>query len=162
MGARMVAAANGRYIEVSEEALAILARSEDEVLASSIGDFAGPHRELARTVWARLAGLGEPIPTGEASLYRPDGSAIRVEYTRITRRDDGAYVMDFAVIGPGAGPPRVDKPSHVLDQWRAAEREREAAGPAGGDRPTGDGQRASDALRSLYQLGVRGRTDGSR
>jgi PAS domain S-box-containing protein len=161
VGARVVAAADGRYLEVNEEALAILGRSEDEVLASVIGDFAGPYRELARTVWARLAGRGEAIPTGEASLYRPDGSAVRVEYTRITRREDGAYVLEITEVGPGGGPPRVNKPSLVLDQWRAIERERAAAGPDSDD-GSDDAERTLDALRSLYQHGVTGQVQKPR
>ena len=88
------------------------------------------------------------MPTEYASLFHQD-EAVQVpgvRYTRMAPRADGACELEFVAIDTVEtdGPPVADKPSQILDQWRAAERAVEA----------GDGDGASDSadgLRQLYQ-----------
>ena len=145
VSARLVADREGRYVDGNAEALALFGVSLDELCAARIGHFSGPHAELARTVWKRLAGTGVDMPVGESTVYRPDGSQVRVRYTRIALREDGCYELDVVPVdGESDAPPAADRPTEVLREWRAAERDVETGGE-GAARP------AADGLRELYQ-----------
>ena len=130
MSALLVADRDGRYIEANDEALALFGVTLDELCRSRIGDFSGPHAQMGLAVWRRLAAAGTPMPTGESTVYRRDGTQLRVRYTRIAARPDGCYDLELEALDPGlpAGPPVADRPSQVLEAWRAAERDAEAGG----------------------------------
>jgi PAS domain S-box-containing protein len=156
MAAVLVADPDGRYLDGTDEALAIFGVTLEELRARGIGAFSGPHRELARTVWRRLASIGAPVPTGESTAYRPDGSTIRVRYVRIEPRADGNYELELVVATAGdderEAPPAADNPSAVLAEWRAAERDAAAGGDLAAD---GDGAaRGAEGLKELYRHSV--------
>jgi PAS domain S-box-containing protein len=145
MSALLVADRDGRYTDANDDALALLGVTREQLLAAKIGDFSGPHADMAAKVWHRLATTGAEIPTGEATLYRPDGIEVRVRYTAFEHLGDGTYRIEF-VLTPGdpETPPVADRPSQVLREWRAADRAVDA-----GER---DGAlTGSEGLRELYQ-----------
>lgn len=156
MPALLVASPDGRYLEATDEALGLFGVTLEELRALEIGDFSGPHRELARTVWGRLASIGAPVPPGESTVYRRDGSQVRVRYVRVEPRDDGNYELELIAVEEtdaqpvAESPPAADSPSQVLAAWRAAER----------DAATGGGVAASGAtgLRELYRHSVEHKT----
>jgi PAS domain S-box-containing protein len=147
MAALLVADKFGRYLEGNEEALVLLGVTSEELRGLAIGAFSGPHAELAITVWHRLAATGEAMPTGESTMYRRDGSHVRVRYLRIAPRADGTYELEMTEIPEESeveGPPFADDAKKVLREWRAAER----------DVSAGDLDGAHDGaigLRELYQ-----------
>jgi PAS domain-containing protein len=150
MAAVLVADTSGRYLDGNDEALRLVGLGLDELRALSIGAFSGPHAELAMTVWHRLAATGEPMPLGESTLYRPDGSHVRVRYLRIAPRADGAYELELEAIPEAAdveAPPAADDTQKILREWRAAERD-----IAGGNL---DGAvHGAEGLRELYHHSV--------
>jgi PAS domain-containing protein len=155
MVANIRIAADGRYLDADDDALELFGVSRADFLAAGVGDFAGPYGDIARRVWHRLAGAGDRIPTGEASIYRPDGSIRRVRYARIERDADGCYDLAIEPVGDGAAPPVVDDVPLVLEEWRVAERSVQRDGlPAHGD--------GVDGLRMLYQHGVAARMPSGR
>ena len=150
MSASIRIGADGRYLEADDEALELFGIPRATVLTARVGDFAGPYADIARRVWHRLAGAGDRIPTGEASIYRPDGRTLRVRYSRIERLPDGSYELAIEPVGDAAAPPVVDDVPLVLEEWRVAERSVERDGlPAHGD--------GVDGLRMLYQHAVAAR-----
>ena len=167
MQGRLVADRQGRYLDADGAALEILDVSIEELRAMGVGDFSGPHRELAATVWRRLAATGQDMSSGEGTLYLPNGSEIRVRYERIAAVANGTYELDFTVLDAAVGdsadatrPPISDKPSTILREWRVAEREAAAAaidGPGAMAAPD-DATDAADKLRRLYQDSVVGRS----
>ena len=149
MPAILVADRDGRYLDGTEEALVLYGVSLDELRSLEIGAFSGPHAELAVTVWNRLAATGKPMTTGESTVYRRDGSQIRVRYLRIEPRADGAYELEMIEVPAGTSleVPISDKPSQVLEEWRAAER-----AAAAGDHHGAAG--SVEGLRKLYRHSV--------
>ena len=143
----LIAAADGRYLDGDDAALELLGISREQLQGLRIGDLSGPHAQLAREVWARLAPAGQPLPAGESTLYRPDGSAVRVRYLRIAPTAGGAFEIVFEPIeGQADEPPAASRPSAVLERWREIDRN--------GDDPA----QGSAALRELYQHSVRARS----
>jgi PAS domain-containing protein len=171
MRGRLVAGRDGRYLDADDSALELLGVSLEALRSMRVGDFSGPHRDLAATVWRRLAATGENMSSGEGDMYLPDGSQIRVRYTRIAALPSGAYELELELLqrtgavgddGP-ARPPISDKPSTILREWRAAEREAAAAasdGPGAMAAPD-EAVDAADKLRRLYQDSVVGRSKAS-
>jgi PAS domain-containing protein len=163
---RLIADKQGRYLDADAGALELLGLTLEELRSMQVGDFSGPHAEMARTVWRRLAATGENMSTGEGDLYLPGGSHVRVRYTRIGALANGEYELCFEPIHlPGEDrPPTSDRPSTILREWRVAEREAEAAATSGGPGTMGapdDATDAADKLRRLYQDSVIARTKTS-
>ena len=147
----LVADKFGRYVDATEDALALYGVTLEELRALEVGAFSGPYAELALTIWRRLARTGAPMPTGESTVYRPDGSRIRVRYVRIEPRPDETYEMQVVpsdVPATSDPPPIADNPTKVLEAWRAAERD-VAAGNLDGAATSAEG------LRRLYQASIR-------
>ena len=168
MQGRLVADREGRYLDADDSALELLGVTLDELRSMRVGDFSGPHREMAATVWRRLAATGQDMSSGEGTLFLPSGSQVRVRYKRIAVLPGGAYELDMeplegAVAGEAqdaARPPISDRPSTILREWRVAEREMAAAaadGPGAMAAPD-EATDAADKLRRLYQDSVAGRT----
>ena len=59
MPGRLVADKQGRYLDADAGALELLGLTLEELRSMQVGDFSGPHAEMARTVWRRLAATGE-------------------------------------------------------------------------------------------------------
>ena len=78
--ARLVADRQGRYLDADEAALKLLDLTLDDLRSMRVGDLSGPHAEMARTVWRRLAATGQDMSSGEGTLYLPNGSEVRVRY----------------------------------------------------------------------------------
>jgi len=167
MRGRLVADREGRYLDADDSALEMLGLTIDALRSMRVGDLSGPHREMAATVWRRLAATGQDMSSGEGTLYSPNGSEIRVRYIRIAVQADGTYQLELESIGATdatavAQPPMSDRPSTILREWRVAEREAAAAatdGPGAMSDPEGATD-AADKLRRLYQDSVVGRTRG--
>ena len=168
MQGRLVADREGRYLDADDSALELLGVTLDELRSMRVGDFSGPHREMAATVWRRLAATGQDMSSGEGTLFLPSGSQVRVRYRRIAVLPSGAYELEMeplesAVAGEAqdaARPPISDRPSTILREWRVAEREKAAAafeGPGAMAAPD-EATDAADKLRRLYQDSVAGRT----
>jgi len=166
---RLVADREGRYLDADASALELLGMTLDELRSMRVGDLSGPHREMAATVWRRLAATGQNMSSGEGTLYLPSGAQVRVRYLRIAVLPSGAYELDIepiegAVAGneqdAAARPPISDRPSTILREWRVAEREMAAAGADGPGALAApdDATDAADKLRRLYQDSVAGRT----
>ena len=171
MQGRLVADREGRYLDADDSALELLCVTLDELRSMRVGDFSGPHREMAATVWRRLAATGQDMSSGEGTLFLPSGSQVRVRYKRIAVLPSGAYELEMeplesAVAGEAqdaARPPISDRPSTILREWRVAEREKAAAaseGPGAMAAPD-EATDAADKLRRLYQDSVVGRTKAS-
>jgi PAS domain-containing protein len=171
MRGRLVAGRDGRYLDADDSALELLGVSLEALRSMRVGDFSGPHRDLAATVWRRLAATGENMSSGEGDMYLPDGTQIRVRYTRIAALPSGAYELELELLQTAGGvgddgparPPISDKPSTILREWRAAEREAAAAasdGPGAMAAPD-EAVDAADKLRRLYQDSVVGRSKAS-
>jgi hypothetical protein len=182
MRGRIVAGRDGRYVDADAAALELLGLSLEELCCMQVGDLSGPHAELARTVWRRLAATGEDMSSGEGTLYLRNATEVRVRYVRIAALPNGDYELVMEPIGAdGANlPPTSDRPSSILREWRAAEREAEAAAAAAAaavaaasakrrrtaanvgsdDARVGpnDATDAADKLRRLYQDSVVART----
>ena len=160
--ARMVADRQGRYLDADEAALELLGLTLEELRAKRVGDFSGPHAEMAATVWRRLAAGGEDMSSGEGTLYPPAGGEVRVRYVRISAIDGGDYELTFEPIGAERSqhPPTADRTDTILREWRVAEREVEAAGTGGPGALAApdDSLDAADKLRRLYQDSVVART----
>jgi PAS domain-containing protein len=155
MRGRLVVTMEGAYVDADETALELLGLTIDELRTHRIGDFAGPHADVARAVWHRYASARRPLPTGEASIHPPGRPAVRVRYDAVAPQEDGRYILDFMVLAVGDGPPVVDDLHAVLEEWRASERDA-AERRAGGD---GQGTEAeADGLRRLYGLGSAAKT----
>lgn len=162
MPGRLVADKFGRYVDADAAALELLGLTLEELRALQIGDFSGPHAEMARSVWRRLAAAGQDMTSGESTLYLANGREVRVRYLRIAALSSGDYELLLEPIGAeGADlPPTSDRPASILREWRAAERDAEAAG-SGGPGPMGapaDATDAADKLRRLYHDSVTART----
>jgi PAS domain S-box-containing protein len=157
MVALLVADRDGRYLEANDEALELFGVTLEQLRASRIGTFSGPHADLALTVWRRLAANDEDMSSGEGTIFRPDGSRIRVRYERIEALGNGTYELEATYLGMDEErlqtPPISDRPAILLSKWRAAEREVETAsveGPGAMGAPE-ESQRGAEALRRLYQ-----------
>ena len=166
MRGRLVADRQGRYVDGDDAALELLGLTLEELRAMRVGDMSGPHAEMARTVWRRLAATGKDMSSGEGTLYLPNGSEIRVRYLRIAAMQNGDYELELEPIRATDAdrPPSADRTDTILREWRVAEREAAAAagseGPgamAAPDEPTD----AADKLRRLYQDSVIARTEPS-
>jgi len=160
---RLVADRQGRYIDADAGALELLGLTLEELRSMQVGDLSGPHAEMARTVWRRLAATGQDMSSGEGDLYLPNGSRLRVRYTRIGALPTGQYELFLEPVQlPGEDrPPTSDRPSTILREWRVAEREAEAAATSGGPGAMGvpdDATDAADKLRRLYQDSFSART----
>ena len=165
MRGRLVADREGRYLDADDAALELLGLTLEQLNSMRVGDFSGPHAEMARTVWRRLAATGEDMPSGEGTLYLPNGSEIRVRYLRIAALRNGDYEIHIDRIDATDAdrPPTSDRPSSILREWRVAEREAEA-GASGGPGAMGAPDEATDAadkLRRLYQDSYSARTRNS-
>jgi hypothetical protein len=117
---------------------------------------------MAATIWRRLAATGEDMSSGEGNLYLPGGSELRVRYTRIGALPDGTYELLFEPVeaAHAGGPPTSDRPSMILREWRAADRESVAPasdGPGTMAAPD-EANDAADKLRQLYHDSVVART----
>jgi PAS domain-containing protein len=172
MRGRLVASRDGRYLDADDSALELLGVSLEALRSMQVGDLSGPHREMAATVWRRLAATGQDMSSGEGDLYLPSGSQIRVRYTRIAALPSGDYELELELLeGAATGdregaarPPISDRPSTILREWRAAEREVSAAAASDGPGTMAAPEEAADAadkLRRLYQDSVVGRTKAS-
>jgi PAS domain S-box-containing protein len=126
--ATIVVDSDGKFLEASPAALAILGVSLSELLDSEPGAFAVAPRDVEgsaafREIWEAE---GRPDITGETTIMRPDGERRRVRFV-ITPRADGRLA---AVIEPVAtedhGPAIVYTAGQALAEWRAAERRLEA------------------------------------
>src|SRR6185369_6411729 len=125
---RLVADRQGRYVDADDAALELLGLTLEELRSLRVGNLSGPHAELARTVWRRMAATGEDMSSGEGPLFLPNGTEIRVRYLRIHALPNGDYELELEQIdAPHRDrPPVSDRPSTILREWRAAEREAEA------------------------------------
>ena len=164
MRCRLVADRHGRYLDADDAALELLGLTLEELRSMRVGQFSGPHAELAATVWRRLAATGQDMPSGEGTLYLPNGTEVRVRYLRIAARPSGDYELDLEPIEAASTqrPPTSDRPSSILREWRAAEREAAAAAASDGPGAMSDPSDATDAvdkLRRLYQDSVVARTE---
>jgi PAS domain-containing protein len=160
---RLVADRQGRYVDADEAALALLGLTLEELRSMRIGDFSGPHAEMARTVWRRLAATGEDMSSGESTLYLPNGSEVRVRYVSIKALPNGDYGLELEPmdVAHTSRPPTADRAGSILREWRVAEREAEAAasgGPGAMAAPE-ESSHAADKLRRLYQDSVIARTE---
>jgi PAS domain-containing protein len=160
-----VADRQGRYVDADEAALALLGLTLEELRTMRIGDFSGPHAEMSRTVWRRLAATGEDMSSGEGTLYLPNGSEVRVRYVSIKALPNGDYGLELEQLDATTNrPPTADRAGSILREWRVAEREAQAAasgGPGAMAAPE-ESSHAADKLRRLYQDSVIARTeDGS-
>jgi PAS domain-containing protein len=163
MRCRLVADRQGRYVDADAAALELLGLSLEELRSMRVGTFSGPHAELAATVWRRLAKTGQDMTSGEGTLYLPNGSEVRVRYLRIAALPNGDYELELEPIEAAATerPPTSDRPSSILREWRAAEREA-AAAASDGPGAMADPDPATDAaekLRRLFQDSVAARTE---
>ena len=163
MRARLVADRQGRYLDADAAALQLLDLTLDQVRSMRVGDLSGPHAEMARTVWRRLAATGQDMSSGEGTLYLPNGSEVRVRYLRIAAQADGTYELDLEPIAAAKAhrPPTADRTSTILREWRVAEREAAAAasgGPGAMAAPE-EATDAADKLRRLYQDSVVAKTE---
>lgn len=164
MQGRLVADRQGRYLEADDAALELLGLTLEELRAMRVGDLSGPHAELAATVWRRLAATGQDMSSGEGTLYLPSGAEVRVRYLRIAAVPNGRYELLIEPIGADRAdrPPVSDRPAIVLREWRAAEREAEAAAASNGPGTMAAPDEATDAvdkLRRLYQDSLIGRSE---
>ena len=148
--ATFVAGPDGRYLGADAAALDLYGVSLEEFLAARIGDFSGPYREMSRRLWRQMVASGEEMATGEATIFRRDGTTLRVSYERIARLPDGTFKLELISLGPGEGPPVVDDLALVLTHWQLAERD------------LGQGAESVNALRDLYRIGVNARLDRRR
>lgn len=147
MRGRLVADREGRYLDADAGALELLGLTLEELRRLRVGDLSGPHAEMARTVWRRLAATGQDMTSGEGDLYLPNGTEIRVRYLRIAATPNGDYELDLEPIA-GRGeqrPPISDRPSAILNEWRSAERD-------------GAETDAADKLRQLFRDSVDARS----
>jgi PAS domain-containing protein len=164
---RLVADRQGRYVDGDDAALELLGLTLEELRAMAIGDLSGPHAEMARTVWRRMAATGEDMSSGEGTLYLRNGSEVRVKYVRIAALASGDYELlvepiDVRRATPFDRPPTSDRPSTILREWRVAEREAAAAASSDGPGAMGAPDAADDAvdkLRRLYQDSLKARPD---
>jgi PAS domain-containing protein len=160
---RLVADRQGQYVDADDAALEMLDLTLDELRSMRVGDLSGPHAEMARTVWRRLAATGEDMSSGEGTLYLPNGSEIRVRYARIRALANGDYELLLEPIETErlARPPMSDRPSTILREWRVAQREAEAAasGGPGAMAAPDEATDAAEKLRRLYQDSVIARTE---
>jgi len=161
--ARLVADRQGHYVDGDAAALELLGVTLEELRLLRVGDLSGPHAEMARTVWRRMAATGEDMSSGEGPLFLPNGTEIRVKYVRIRALPNGDYELELEQIDASQldRPPMSDRPSTILRQWRVAEREAEAAaneGPGAMGAPD-EPIDAADKLRRLYQDSMLGRTE---
>jgi PAS domain-containing protein len=146
MRGRLVVTSDGAYVDADETALELLGLTLDKLRTCRIGDFAGPHGDMARAVWQRYASQRRALPTGEASLHPPSRPSVRVRIEALEPIEDGRYT----VIPGTSGPPVVDDLHAVLDEWRATERE------------IAEGRATdfeADGLRRLYGLGSAAKVD---
>lgn len=161
--ARLVADRQGHYLDADEAALELLGLTLEELRARRVGDFSGPHAEMAATVWRRLAAGGEDMSSGEGTLYLPNGGEVRVRYLAIDAMEHGEYELLLEPIGTERSqqPPTSDRPSTILREWRVAEREAEAAGSGGPGAMAAPDESldAADKLRRLYHDSVVARTE---
>jgi PAS domain-containing protein len=164
MQARIVADRQGRYVDGDDAALELLGLTLEELRSMRVGDFSGPHAEMAATIWRRLAATGENMSSGEGTLYLRNGAEVRVRYLRIAAMANGDYELILEPIGSEHAdrPPVSDRPVTILREWRVAEREAEAAAASSGPGTMGapeDATDAADKLRRLYQDSLRGRNE---
>jgi PAS domain-containing protein len=163
---RLVADRQGRYVDADAAALELLGLTLEELRSLRVGDLSGPHAEMARTVWRRMAATGEDMSSGEGTLYLPNGAEIRVKYVRIKALPTGEYELLLEPIAARQTaqfdrPPTSDRPSTILKEWRSAERDAAAAawdGPGAMSAPE-EADDAVDKLRRLYQDSVKARPD---
>jgi len=161
--ARLVADRQGRYLDADEAALKLLDLTLDDLRSMRVGDLSGPHAEMARTVWRRLAATGQDMSSGEGTLYLPNGSEVRVRYLRIAAQADGTYELELEPIEAAQAdrPPTADRTSTILREWRVAEREAAAAatGGPGAMAAPDEATDAAEKLRRLYQDSVVAKTE---
>jgi PAS domain-containing protein len=160
---KLVADREGRYLDADDAALELLGITLEELRSMRVGDFSGPHAEMAATVWRRLAAGGQDMSSGEGTLYLPHGGEIRVRYERIRALPSGDYELSIELMGSERTerPPTSDRPSTILREWRVAQRELEATasdGPGAMAAPD-EANEAVDKLRRLYQDSVAARTE---
>ena len=140
----VIVAADGRYLDADDDALRLLGLTMEALHRYSVGDFSGPLASVVRMVWRRYTRTGRTIPLAEATLHLPDGSEVRVRYTRIDRLANGRYELQLEPADDSGDVPVVARPAEILAEWRAAEREAAlVGGPAAAE---------AEALRALYHL----------
>ncbi|HYH93481.1 MAG TPA: hypothetical protein VD763_10005 [Candidatus Saccharimonadales bacterium] len=149
--ATMILNADGTAADASEEALAMLGVSLDQLRSLPAGAFSPEPPDAAaeaafREAWEEQ---GSPDIGGEGTLRRFDGSHVRVRFA-IAPTTDGRFRAIFeAADGAVAEPPMVYTAGQVLARWRAAERELTTLAPGSPDHERV--QADIDGFRTRYQ-----------
>jgi PAS domain-containing protein len=154
--ARVLIAADGRYLDADATALELLGVAIDELRQHRVGDFTVPElRDASRASWAHMAATGEVhLLIDETFLLRLDGTAKFVKVHPVVPGDaPGTWWSRFELIpGPRGRVLSLAKPNQVLNAWRAAER-RAAALPEGSpERAHAD--RTAAGLGALYRAAL--------
>lgn len=123
MAATLIVDADGRVLEATPDALALLGVTLQELRSLPPGAFSADPpdpetNEAFRATWERS---GRPDVGGTATLRRLDGTKVRVRFA-LTMREDGTIlsVLD-PVEAPTDAPPTIFTAGGILQSWRAAE-----------------------------------------
>jgi PAS domain S-box-containing protein len=91
LDAILLADDEGRYVDINRAAVALLGRSREELLKSSIWEVTpGVHQELGRSLWQDFITAGRQ--TAEYTLVRGDGSTVDVEYRAVANIRPGLHM----------------------------------------------------------------------
>lgn len=142
---------DGSYVDASPSALAMLGVTIDELRALPPGSLASERPDEAEREALREAfrASGAPGAVGAATIRRPDGQEVRVNFL-IDQQADGRYV---AYLKPASE--SVDRPivfvtlGEVLAAWRAAERRLQTLTP--NSREAQAAEREINLFRSEYK-----------
>ena len=139
----------GRYLDASDDALAIFGVSLDELRLRRVGDFAPRGLgSIHRALFLWVARQGNDFGGGSSTIVRPDGRSACIQVTSIERRAD-RYRLTLAAGTGAATAPHTAAIAPVLEAWRLAERQ-VAVGEEGPDRELA--KHAAEALRDVYQV----------
>ncbi|MGP1386306.1 MAG: PAS domain-containing protein [Thainema sp.] len=108
---------DGNYIDANPAACELFGVSKDQLLQSSVADFADPNVDIAQ-VWQQFLAQGHV--RGEFRLYRPDGTQRETEFTAVTNFIPGRHLSVLRDISERA------RLSADRNQAELALREREA------------------------------------
>jgi hypothetical protein len=124
MAATLIVATDGRVLEATPDALALLDVTLAELRSLPPGAFsAEPPDSVADEAFrADWEAAGRPDVGGSATLRRLDGSKVRVRFA-LTMRDDGTILAVLEPIkAPVEAATTLYTAGELLQSWRAAER----------------------------------------